>query len=170
MYWVLHHIYDDLKAAIKLLHANPWVPLVIASASGLAHDSKDYPVELTEDLTRVAPLQSYASLDKVMIAMGDEADRWTSKYVAMRVNDGKPVGWNRLALLRYLLPNLLASLCPPLWVLAGSSSDLMTSLEAYSQAFLLCCYRRLRMASRTMPRQICTVLAALDTRWRPSSQ
>jgi nucleoside-diphosphate-sugar epimerase len=117
MYWVLHHIYDDLKAAIKLLHANPWVPLVIASASGLVHDSKDYPVELTEDLTRVAPLQSYASLAKGMIAMGDEAGRWTGKYVAMRVNDGKPIGGNPLALLRYLLPNLLASLCPPLWVL-----------------------------------------------------
>ena len=115
LYWTLHHVYDDLKAAIKLLEANPWIPLVIASPGALIHGSV-HDVELTEDLYHASDLLSYADLAKGMIAMGaSEGGDWRGKHVAMRVNHGEQIKGNPAALLRYLLPNLLGSLCPPLW-------------------------------------------------------
>jgi hypothetical protein len=58
----------------------------------------------------------------------------------------------------------LGCLQTPGYLAPASSADLMTALEAYSQPCLLCFDRRLGMNSRTTPRRICTVLAALDTR------
>jgi hypothetical protein len=114
MHWVLHHIYDDLEAAIKLLQQNPWIPLIVACPGGIVHDEA-HEVELSGDVDEASPLLSYADLASGMIKMAEGNAEWEGKYVAMRVNKGKKIEGNPLALLRYLLPNLLASLCPPLW-------------------------------------------------------
>lgn len=115
IHWVLHHIYDDLEAAVRLFQVNPWIPLVIACASGLIHQDTPHSVELTTDITKASQLQSYSDLAKGMIDMGKQGEVVHGNYVSMIVNEGKPIGGNPAALLRYLLPNLLASVCPPLW-------------------------------------------------------
>ncbi|KAI9633747.1 uncharacterized protein MKK02DRAFT_28520 [Dioszegia hungarica] len=114
IHWVLHHVYDDLEAAIKLLQQAPWVPLIIACPGGIVHDQV-HEVELSGDINEASPLLSYADLARGMIQMAQSKGNWEGKYVAMKVNKGKKIQGNPLALLRYLLPNLLASLCPPLW-------------------------------------------------------
>jgi hypothetical protein len=103
---------------VRRRQTNFSICLVVASASALAHDPKDYPVKLTDDTNKALPMQSYASLAKEMIAMGtDEA--WHSKGVTMAVNEGKQIAGSPVASIRYLLPNLLASICSPLWRLLG---------------------------------------------------
>jgi hypothetical protein len=114
MHWVISHVYDDLEKGIELLEANPWIPLVVASASGLVHDVA-HPVVLTDVLDDMSQLISYADLARGMIMMGDEGSRWRGKHVGLSVNDGQPIGGNPALLMRYLLPNLLAMVCPPLW-------------------------------------------------------
>jgi hypothetical protein len=115
IHWVLHHIYDDLEAAVRLFQVNPWIPLVIACPGGLIHQQTPHSVELTTDITKASPFQSYVDLAKGMIEMGEQGEKLNGKYVSMTVNEGKAIGGNPAALLRYLLPNFLASVCPPLW-------------------------------------------------------
>lgn len=113
--WVLYHIYEDLRKAIKHLQDKAWIPLIVASAGAIVHDPAEHAVELTDDPLKASQIESYADLAKGMIAMGDAGDKWKGKYVSMKVNEGRPIDGNPIALLRYLLPNLLASICPPLW-------------------------------------------------------
>ena len=112
--WMLYHIYADLDASIKLFEANSWVPLVIAAAGALVHDIPRG-VQLTNDVFTASPLLSYPDLARGMIQMGEEGDKWRGQYVGIIANEGRPIGGNPLALLRYLLPNMLAMICPPLW-------------------------------------------------------
>jgi hypothetical protein len=115
IHWGLHHIYDDLEAAVRLFQVNPWIPLIIACPGGLIHQQTPHSVELTTDITKASPFQSYVDLAKGMIEMGEQVERLNGKYVSMTVNEGRTIGGNPAALLKYLLPNFLASVCPPLW-------------------------------------------------------
>lgn len=111
---VLNNVYSDLEHAIVLLQQHPWIPLVVAAPGGLVHDAP-HTVELTADTALASPLTGYADLAKGMVMMGDEGSKWKGEYVGMVVNGGKPIEANPAALMRYLLPNVLAMVCPPLW-------------------------------------------------------
>jgi hypothetical protein len=112
---VLYHVYTDLERSIELLQSHPWIPLVIAAAGGLVHD-EPRGIELTGKTETSSKLLSYADLARGMIQMGDEdGEKWSGRWVGMIASQGKPIKGNPLALLRYLLPNLLAMICPPLW-------------------------------------------------------
>lgn len=114
MHWVLYHVYTDLERSIELFRENPWVPLVIAAAGGLVH-STSHTIELTNDIIRISQLLSYSDLAQGMIRMGNEGEKWNGQFVGIIANEGGPIKANPLALFRYLLPNLLAMVCPPLW-------------------------------------------------------
>lgn len=114
MHWVIYHVYTDLEKAIKLLQSHPWIPTIIACPGGLVH-ADPHSVELVPT-DQVSDLMSYADVARAMIMMGGpEGARWKGKYVGIKVNDGKMIKGNPLSLFRYLLPNLLAMICPPLW-------------------------------------------------------
>ena len=113
-HWILYHVYTDLERSIELFRENPWVPLVIAAAGGLVHGTS-HEIELTNDIVTISPLLSYPDLAQGMIHMGNEGEKWNGQFVGIIANGGKPIKGNPLALLRYLLPNLLAMVCPPLW-------------------------------------------------------
>jgi hypothetical protein len=112
--WVLYHVYSDLEKSLVLLQQNPRIPLVIAAAGALVHD-EPRGVELTTDVMEASKLVSYADLAQGMILMGEQGEKWEGKTVGIIANGGKPIGGNPLALLRYLLPIVLAMVCPPLW-------------------------------------------------------
>jgi len=113
-HWCIYWVYTDLEKSLELFKANPWIPLVVAAASGLVHDV-GHEVELVDDKELASGLESYTDLAKGMIMMGDQGERWHGKHVAMYVNGGEQIGGNPAMLLRYLLPNALAMICPPLW-------------------------------------------------------
>ncbi|KAL8286251.1 hypothetical protein RQP46_004739 [Phenoliferia psychrophenolica] len=110
----LYHVYTDLEKAIVLLQSHPWIPLVIAAPGGLVHD-KPHTVELVADTELASPLTGYADLARGMVDMGDAGAIWKGEYVGMVVSSGSPIEGNPAALMRYLLPNVLAMVCPPLW-------------------------------------------------------
>ncbi|KAK4701182.1 hypothetical protein P7C70_g5059, partial [Phenoliferia sp. Uapishka_3] len=112
---VLHHVYTDLEKSIVLLQSHPWIPLVVAAPGGLVHHDSTYTVELTSDTALASPLTGYADLARGMIDMGDAGYKWKGEYVGMILNGGKAIEGNPLSLMRYLLPNMLAMVCPPLW-------------------------------------------------------
>jgi hypothetical protein len=107
----LVHDYGDLEKAIAYLRTHEWIPLVIAEVGGIVHDRASG-VTLTDQ--QGSPLISYPDVAQAMVLMGED-DKWIGKAVGMVVNEGRPIEANGAALLRYLLPNLLATLCPPLW-------------------------------------------------------
>jgi hypothetical protein len=113
-YTFLIHIYTDLEKAIKLLQANPWIPVIIACPGGLVHDTL-HKVELVGDQSMASGLLSYKDLAAGMRQMADDPGRWEGKYVGMRVNEGEKIGGNPASLLRYLLPNILGTYAPFLW-------------------------------------------------------
>lgn len=114
LYHTLVHDYGDLEKAIAYLRTHEWIPLVIAviaEVGGIVHDRASG-VTLTDQ--QGSPLISYPDVAQAMVLM-EEDDKWIGKAVGMVVNEGRPIEANGAALLRYLLPNLLATLCPPLW-------------------------------------------------------
>lgn len=114
VHWCIYWVYTDLEKSFELFKANPWVPVIIAAASALVHGT-GHDVVLVDDKEAASLIISYADLAKGMIMMGDEGKKWHGKHVAMWVNGGKKIKGNPIALLRYLVPNLLAMVCPPLW-------------------------------------------------------
>jgi len=114
MYWVLYHIYTDLEIAIRQLQEHEWIPLIVATPGGLIHNV-GHRIELTTDPLQMSGLLPYPDLARGMIQMGTEGEEWVGKYVGVRTNGGEKVGGNPLMLARYLLPNLLAMVCPTLW-------------------------------------------------------
>jgi len=119
VHWCIYWVYTDLEKSFELFEANPWVPVTIAAASALVHGT-EHDVKLVDDKEAASLIISYTDLAKGMIMMGNEGERWHGKHVAMWVNGGKKISGNPAALLRYLLPNLLAMVCPPLWWLFES--------------------------------------------------
>jgi putative NADH-flavin reductase len=119
VHWCIYWVYTDLEKSFELFKANPWVPVIIAAASALVHGT-EHDVQLVDDKEGASMIISYADLAKGMIMMGDEGERWHGKHVAMWVNGGQKISGNPAALLRYLIPNLLAMVCPPLWRLFES--------------------------------------------------
>jgi len=114
LHWILYHVYTDLEKAVELLKSNPSIPLVIAAPGALVHDVP-HSVELVGQFDKSSGVLAYADLAQAMIMMGDEGKQWRGRYVGILVNQGRPIKGNPAALLRYLLPNLLAMVCPPLW-------------------------------------------------------
>jgi len=119
VHWCIYWVYTDLEKSFELFKANPWVPVIIAAASALVHGT-GHEVKLVDDKEAASLLITYTDLATGMIMMGDEGERWHGKHVAMWVNGGKKIGGNPAALLRYLVPNLLAMVCPPVWWLFES--------------------------------------------------
>lgn len=131
-HWMLYHVYTDLERSIELLREDSSesrsFDLVIAAPGGLVHSisksNTDPPpphaIALTGDISSISQVLSYADLARGMLRMGEEQredGRWRGRFVGIIVNEGEPVeGYGTpLALLRYLLPNVLAMICPPLW-------------------------------------------------------
>lgn len=113
-HWMIHHVYTDLEKAIDFLSLHNWIPLVVACPGALLH-SDAHKVELINDTSRCSPMLSYADCARGMIMMGDRGSSDRSRYVGMVVDEGRPIKGNPAALLRYLIPNLMAMVCPPLW-------------------------------------------------------
>jgi hypothetical protein len=114
VHWCIYWVYTDLEKSFELFKANPWVPVIIAAASALVHGT-EHDVQLVDDKEAASLIISYTDLAKGMIMMGNEGKKWHGKHVGMFVNGGKKIQGNPAALLRYLVPNLLAMVCPPLW-------------------------------------------------------
>lgn len=114
LHWTNYHVYTDCERANELLLSNDWLPTVFACPAGLLH-SDAHTVELVDSPTEASQLLSYADLARGMIMMGEAGVKPHGRYVLIKVNEGKPIRGNPAALMRYLLPNVLAMLCPPLW-------------------------------------------------------
>ncbi len=114
LHFTLRHVYGDLEEAIIYLQSIDWLPIIVASPGALIHVEEEHQVTLTEDMVD-DNVMSYKDLAKGMVMMAEDDEKWVGKRVGMVVNSGKPIGGNPAALLRYLLPNLLVSVCPPLW-------------------------------------------------------
>ncbi len=109
------YIYEDLRLAFEDFARHPWIPLIQAEPGMLVTDIARGVKLGGSDLSAMV---SYADLARGMVQMAEEDDgkRWVGKGVPVSSTGGKAIKGNPVEIvLKYALPGLLSSWCPPLW-------------------------------------------------------